>query len=188
MEGRRNNYFTELDDVFLTFMIPADNWELQSVSYYCKMSLHTVGVKCLSVKALGCKLCDKQQTALDNRSASVLWPAGREQTFPGNLVSFYRATWCLFHNTCLTVRVLGCKLCDKQQTALDSWSASVFWPAGRERTFPGNLVSFYRATWCLFHNTANFRTGFAVRKCRALRISIVRPFLATVSQNLSQCH
>jgi len=115
MEDSRNDCFTEIDDVFLTFTIPADNWELQSVYYYCKMSLHTVGVKCLTARALGCKLCDKQQTALDSRSASVFWPAGRERTFPGNLVSFYRATWCLFHNTCLTVGTLGCKLCYKQR-------------------------------------------------------------------------
>jgi len=37
------------------------------------------------------------------------------------------------------MRSLGCKLSDQQQTALDSRSASVFWPEGREQALTQQL-------------------------------------------------
>ena len=85
----QSSIFTLLSPV--TSTIPADNSEVLSVSYYCKMSLAAVGVNCLTVWSLGSKLRDKQQTEPDCRSASVFWPEGREQAFPRNLMSFCRA-------------------------------------------------------------------------------------------------
>jgi hypothetical protein len=37
-------------------MLPVENVELQALSYYCEMVLHTVGVKWLTVTSLSCEL------------------------------------------------------------------------------------------------------------------------------------